>query len=321
MLHHSLSNLVQCLQKQCLTKPIKFMKKYDAPDDFGTKNLIRIMRLSFVFYFISITHAISGYSQSELSIRLNNVEVEQVIDEIMSQSEYDFFYSAELFKDVPKVTINFEKVSLDTLLKNILPNNFIFEIREKEVIIKKKPKTLSAVPEDEIETQQNRTITGTITDSDGNPLPGASIFEDGTSNGTVSDFDGKYTIELENDDAVLKVSFIGFVTSELSVGSSDNMDFSLIVEDSFLDEIVITALGISREKKSLGYAVTEVAGDNVNTIKDNNLANSLSGKVAGLQITQSGSLGSGSRVTIRGNNSLTGNTEALIVVDGMPINS
>ena len=186
------------------------------------------------------------------SIRLNNVELEQVIDEIMNQSEYDFFYSAELFEDVPKVTIDLKKVSLETLLKNILPNNFIFEIREKEVIIKKKLKTLSAVSNEEIETQQIRTISGTITDSDGNPLPGASIFEDGTSNGTVSDFDGKYTIELENDDAVLKVSFIGFVTSELSVGSSDNMDFSLIVEDSFLDEIVITALGISREKKIVG---------------------------------------------------------------------
>jgi len=321
MLQHSLLNLVQCLLKQCLIKPIKFMKKYDAPDDFGTKNLIRIMRLSFTFYFISITHAISGYSQSELSIRLNNVELEQVIDEIMNQSEYDFFYSAELFEDVPKVTIDFKKVSLETLLKNILPNNFIFEIREKEVIIKKKPKTLSAVSNEEIETQQIRTISGTITDSEGNPLPGASIFEDGTSNGTVSDFDGKYAIELVNEDAVLKVSFIGFVTSELSVGSSDNMDFSLAVEDSFLNEIVVTALGISREKKSLGYSVTEVSGDNVNTIKDNNLASSLSGKVAGLQVNNSGSLGSGSVITIRGNNSITGNPQALIVVDGMPINA
>ena len=321
MLQHSLSNLVQCLLKQCLTKLIKFMKKYGAPDDFGTKNLIRIMRLSFIFYFISITHAISGYSQSELSIRVNNVELEQVIDEIMNQSEYDFFYSAELFEDVPKVTIDLKKVSLETLLKNILPNNFIFEIREKEVIIKKKPKTLSAVSNEEIETQQIRTISGTITDSEGNPLPGASIFEEGTANGTVSDFDGKYTIELVNEDALLKVSFIGFVTKELTVGSSDNMDFSLIVEDSFLNEIVVTALGISREKKSLGYAVTEVSGNNVNTIKDNNLASSLSGKVAGLQVNNSGSLGSGSVITIRGNNSITGNTQALIVVDGMPINA
>ena len=321
MVEHSLSNLVQCLLKQCLTKLCKCMKKCNAPDYFGSKKLIRIMRLSFILYFISVTHAISGYSQSELTVQLNNVEVEQVIDEIMKQSEYDFFYKAELFEDLPKVTINFKKVSLDILLRNILPNNFIFEIRDKEVIIKKKPKSLSIILTDEIEEAQNRTISGTITDSDGNPLPGASIFEDGTSNGTVSDFDGKYTIELVNDDAVLKVSFIGFVTSELSVGSSDNMDFSLVVEDSFLDEIVITALGISREKKSLGYSVTEVDGNDINTIKDNNLASSLSGKVAGLQVSSAGSLGSGSRITIRGNNSLGGNSQALIVVDGMPISS
>ena len=94
-----------------------------------------------------------------------------------------------------------------------------------------------------------------------------------------------------------------------------------LVPDNALSEVVVTALGISREKKSLGYAVSELSGDNVNTIKDHNLANSLSGKVAGLQISQSGSLGSGSRITIRGNNSLGGNTQALIVVDGMPISS
>ena len=126
MVEHSLSNLVQCLLKQCLTKQIKFMKKYDVLDIFGRKNLIQIMRLSVVFYFFSITPAISAYSQTELTIRLSNVEVGQVIDEIMNQSEYDFFYSSELFADLPKVTINLEKVFLDKILRNILPNNFIF---------------------------------------------------------------------------------------------------------------------------------------------------------------------------------------------------
>jgi TonB-dependent SusC/RagA subfamily outer membrane receptor len=141
----------------------------------------------------------------------------------------------------------------------------------------------------------------------------------GTNTGITTDFDGNFSIEASASD-VLVASFVGYATQESSVDSSSQIDF-VLQEDQLLDEVVITALGISREKKSLGYAVTEVAGDNVNTIKDNNLANSLSGKVAGLQITQSGSLGSGSRVTIRGNNSLTGNTQALIVVDGMPINS
>ena len=99
------------------------------------------MRLSFISFLFQLTS-----NQRLFSVRINNsienVEVEQVIDEIMNQSEYDFFYRAELFKGLPKVTINFEKVSLDILLRNILPNNFIFEIRDKEVIIKKKSKNL-----------------------------------------------------------------------------------------------------------------------------------------------------------------------------------
>ena len=197
MVEHSLSNLVQCLLKQCLTKQFKFMKKYDALDIFGPKNLIQIMRLSVVFYFFSITPAISAYSQSELTIRLSNVEVEQVIDEIMNQSEYDFFYSADLFEGLPKVTINLEKVFLDQILRNVLPNNFIFEIRDKEVIIKKNPKNLSPNSIEVNQEEQKRTISGTISDSDDRPLPGASIMEVGTENGTTSDFDGKFTIQLE----------------------------------------------------------------------------------------------------------------------------
>jgi len=297
------------------------MKNYDALHNYTAKNLIKIMRLSFMFFFISITPAISAYSQTDLTIKLENVEVEEVIFEIMNQSDYDFFYGADLFKGLPKVTVNFEKVFLDKLLKDILPKNFIYEIFDKEVIIKKKSKNLSPNSIELNQEEQKRTINGTIFDSDGNPLPGASILEVGTENGTTSDFDGKFTIQLENEDAVLKASFIGFETTELIVGSSDNVSIYLNVEDSFLNEVVITALGISREKKSLGYAVTEVSGENVNTIKDNNLASSLSGKVAGLQVSGAGSLGSGSRITIRGNNSLGGNSQALIVVDGMPINS
>ena len=163
-----------------------------------------------------------------------------------------------------------------------------------------------------------QTISGTVTTVDG-PLPGATIVVKNTNSGTTTDFDGNFSIEASASD-VLVASFVGYATQETSVNSSLQIDF-VLQEDQLLDEVVITALGISREKKSLGYAVTEVAGDNVNTIKDNNLASSLTGKVAGLQISSAGSLGSGSRITIRGNNSLGGNSQALIVVDGMPINS
>ena len=163
-----------------------------------------------------------------------------------------------------------------------------------------------------------QTVSGTVTTADG-PLPGATIVVKGTNTGTTTDFDGNFSIEASAGD-VLVASFVGYATQESIVDSSSQIDF-VLQEDQLLDEVVITALGISREKKSLGYAVTEVAGDNVNTIKDNNLASSLTGKVAGLQVSAAGSLGSGSRITIRGNNSLAGNSQALIVVDGMPINA
>ena len=166
------------------------------------------------------------------------------------------------------------------------------------------------------------TVTGTISDStDGMELPSVTVLEKGTSNGTTSDFNGKFTIEISNKNATLQFSYLGYKTKEITLNGESILNVTLEQSAEALDEVVITALGISREKKSLGYAVTQVSGENVNTIKDNNLASSLAGKVAGLQISQSGSLGSASRITIRGNNSLGGNSQALIVVDGMPINA
>jgi TonB-linked SusC/RagA family outer membrane protein len=169
---------------------------------------------------------------------------------------------------------------------------------------------------------QTTTVSGTVTDSsDQMSIPGVNVVEKGTTNGAITDFDGNYTIKVSGENAVLQFSFLGYMDIEVAVNGQDLIDVALEESSEDLDEVVITALGISREKKSLGYAVSEVSGDNVNTIKDNNLASSLAGKVAGLQISQSGSLGSASRITIRGNNSLGGNSQALIVVDGMPINA
>ena len=164
-----------------------------------------------------------------------------------------------------------------------------------------------------------KTISGTITDENGVPLPGATVVVVETNDGTTTDFDGNYSINASEGQTIL-LSYVGYETLTLKVSDDINFDISL-KQSGALDEIVVTALGISREKKSLGYSVTEVDGDNVNTIKDNNLASSLTGKVAGLQVSAAGSLGSGSRITIRGNNSLSGNSQALIVVDGMPINA
>lgn len=166
------------------------------------------------------------------------------------------------------------------------------------------------------------TVTGTITGAlDGNPLPGVSVIVKGTSIGVASDFDGNYNIELTNDNAILVFSFVGFADQEISVNGKSVINVSLAESAESLDEVVVTALGITREKKALGYAVSELQSDEINTVKTANVATSLVGKVAGVVVNESGGLGSGSRIVIRGNNSITGNNQALIVVDGVPINA
>ena len=168
-------------------------------------------------------------------------------------------------------------------------------------------------------SMQAQTISGTVTDDNGVPLPGATVLVEGTSIGVSTDFDGNYSINANSGDTLV-FSFVGYASQSVVVGSSATVNIQLS-PDNALDEVIVTSLGISRAKKSLGYAVTELKSDEVNTVKDHNVANSLAGKVAGVNITTSGSMGAGSRILIRGNNSLSGNTQALIVVDGIPINA
>ncbi|MFD1015618.1 SusC/RagA family TonB-linked outer membrane protein [Winogradskyella rapida] len=167
---------------------------------------------------------------------------------------------------------------------------------------------------------QERTVSGTVTDPSGLPLPGVNIVVKGTSNGTQSDFDGNYSISVNTGD-VLVFSYVGLKPEEITVGTSNVINATLTEDTAALDEVVITALGIKREKKSLGYATQEVDGEEVSKVKSSNFVNSLSGKVAGLDIKSSGTLGGSTNVVIRGSNSISGNNQALFVIDGVPISN
>ncbi len=167
---------------------------------------------------------------------------------------------------------------------------------------------------------QQQSVTGTVTDEDGLPLPAVNIIIKGTSTGVQSDFDGNYAIQANRGD-VLVFSFVGLKKVEYPVGTSAVINATLEADAAQLSEVVVTALGIKREKKSLGYATQEVDGSEVSDVPTTNFMNSLSGKVAGVNIKSSGTMGGSANVIIRGSASLTGNNQALFVVDGTPISN
>ncbi len=166
---------------------------------------------------------------------------------------------------------------------------------------------------------QERVITGKVTSSeDSSPLPGVNISVKGTTRGTTTDGNGNYSLNLPGDAKTLIYSFIGFVRQEVSIGNQSVIDLSLAADASQLQEVVVTALGISRDKKALNYAVQEVKADKLNFARDQNVGNALAGKVAGVQILgQSGAKFGNPNIRIRGINSLTGG-DPLYVVDGTP---
>ena len=169
---------------------------------------------------------------------------------------------------------------------------------------------------------QNVQISGTITSSeDGQPLPGASVMVKGTNIGTTTDMKGKYTLSVPSDSKTLVVSFIGLKGQEVEIGGRALIDVAMEPEATALDEVVVTALGISREKKSLGYSTQEIKGDQALAVKSDNFINSISGKAAGIQIIKNTNIGGSTNVIIRGNTSITGNNQALFVVDGVPLNN
>lgn len=170
---------------------------------------------------------------------------------------------------------------------------------------------------------QKRTITGTVTSSDdGLALPGVSVSVKNTTIGTITNAMGQYNIEIPENAQALVFSYIGMKTKEVLIEATNTIDVALDPDVIGVGEVVVTALGISREKKALGYAVQEVNGDDIVETRDVNIVNSISGKVAGVKITGAqGNMGGSSRILIRGANSVNRNNQPLFVVDGIPFDN
>ena len=170
-------------------------------------------------------------------------------------------------------------------------------------------------------SQQAGKVVGTVEDDFG-PVTGASVVVKGTTNGTITDMDGNFTLEGVKNGDVIQISFIGYSTIEVTYSGQPLGVIKLAEDTQKLDEVVVTALGMKRSEKSLGYAMQELKGDALLESRESNIANAVSGKVSGLQVVRSsGSVGGSSKIVLRGANSLTGSNQPLVVVDGTPMDN
>lgn len=261
--------------------------------------------------------AMSMIASAGINLRTSaGTKLSEVISAIKSQSDYEFFYDDAMASHKVKA-FSFKDADLKVVLDKILAGTGIcYSIKDKIIYLKQNTQPRI---EDSSNSPEKRTITGQLLDENGEPLIGANVVVKGQNTGVITDIDGNYSIEVSGENPELCFSYIGYKPQTVKVGDKTPLVISLIPDTNILNEVVVTALGIKRDKKMLGYAVQDVKGDALNTTGDPSVVGALDGKVAGLQMnTASTGLGGSTKITIRGNSSLTDNNQPLWIVDGVP---
>ncbi|MFA4871105.1 MAG: SusC/RagA family TonB-linked outer membrane protein [Pedobacter sp.] len=297
-------------------------KKRDIPQWYVRKFLL-IMRLTTVILIASLMQVSASTLAQKISLSKTNASLKAVIKEIRAQSGYEFIYTESVFKASLPVTINVKGGNFDDVLRQVFKNQPLsFSIDSKTVIIKPKEKNLL----DEIVGQfQTTDVRGRVLDENGEPMYGATIRVKGTSKVATTDGEGRFTLKGVSENTILEISYLGYQVKEVKV-TKDTREVTVRLEiaDSKLNEVVVTALGIKREERALGYAITKLDGDQVTNAPSGNWLDALSGKVAGLNMIRSNGGPAGSnKIILRGENNLTGgaDNEALVVIDGVIVNN
>ena len=265
--------------------------------------------------FLGLSAAPFQWVSAQFNLSLSNPSLGSVIKEIQAQSDYQFFYDDKL-ASVQLESLNVTDSSLQEVLSKALSGkNISYKIDDKVVYLSMDNSTVKKSP---AQNAAKKTITGRIVDATGEPLIGVTIMEKGTTNGSITDYDGNYSLSVPGN-AVLQFSYIGYKSVEMKVEGKEVIDLTMHEDTEVLDEVDVTALGIKREKKMLGYAVQELKSDELNKTGDPSVTSALQGKVAGLSMnTSSTGLGGSTKITIRGNSSLSDNNQPLWIVDGVP---
>ena len=288
----------------------KFITKKLLYSDFSKITLK--MKLTTLLLIVSLFKIQANtYAQdTKISLDLKNTTIETILKNIESQSEFIFFYEASTIDLSKKTSLTVKKQKISKILNQLFSNTpIIYNVVNKHIMLKNEQNN-NKLPQ--------TPIKGAVVDEDNIPLAGVTIVVKGTSIGALTDFDGAYTINAKKGD-VLSFSFVGLKSETRTVGDETTINITMVEDVSGLDEVVITALGIKRQKRDLGYATQGVTGKSLVRASSPDVITALSGQIAGVNISvPDGVEGSSSRIVIRGNNSITGNNQPLIIIDGVP---
>lgn len=274
-----------------------------------TKKIPLVMKL-FIFYLfcsISMLQAVESYAQNaRLSLNVEEETVANILQQIENASDFDFFYNNSHVDLDRRVSITAQNSDIFTILNEVFEGTGVhYTVLDKKIILSTEIETSIQRTQ-----QQNNTVKGKVIDIKGEPIIGATVKETGTNNGAITDINGLFSIGVKAN-ASIEVSFVGYKTETIKAIPGKTLTITLKEDNEMLDEVVVTALGIKREEKALGYAVQKVNGDKLTTTKGVDIASSLTGKIAGLNIQNSTEFNENAKILLRGET-------PIVIVDGIP---
>ena len=280
---------------------------------YTLKNDKKVKGIRFVLFLFMVVIQATAFAQGgmKITIQKENITVIEALKEVEKQSKLSVGYNDSQLIDKPAINLNLKNVDLEKALSIILKGTgFTYGIKRNYINIIPQPKTGAVVI---------KQVTGRVVDEKNEPLIGVNIRVEGTDDGTVTDLEGKYVIKASIG-SILSFTYIGYISSYVKIADKNVYNIQMSANVEALNEVVVTALGIKREQKALSYNVQQVKSDQLTNVKDVNFINSLNGKVAGVNINSSSSgVGGASKVVMRGTKSIEQSSNALYVIDGIPM--
>lgn len=283
-------------------------------------SIFTVMRtlLFFIIMGLGSVYGNSSFSQTKMDIHVEKVSLEELFKEIEEKSEYIFFFKDGILDRKREVSLKFTNATINKILDETLKGRGLgYRIKDRQIIIVEEPAEATTKNDNKISASEQFSVEGTVVDEGGMPLPGANVLEKGTSNGTVTDFDGNFSLNVSGPNAILEISFLGFKTTEIPLQGRNKVAINLEGDAAALDEVVVVGYGTISRRDITG-SVGSLEMDEVSSRPVVDFGQALSGKMPGVQVVSgSGRPGSSASIQIRGVNSISAGGSPLIVVDGV----